>query len=208
MKAEETNRTNRERDLERVRERALTVFFSSVSKISSSMPSGPSSRSMSCKKKVIKTHTYSENPCDEDNLSIILYKCNVYVKTCLKQTILSKEQRLQTLQPNWLNLPAAGCLWSHPACLSSQEAVADCCSDCFQWSSLARKLSPALQWKWPVKWWNGSNVNLCSGLLEKVYRTVNYLAKNYPFKHKWKWCFAWSQLFVARSTTGVNVLFS
>lgn len=53
LKGEETNRTNRERDRERVRERVLTAFFSSVSKISSSMPSGPSSRSMSYKQKVI-----------------------------------------------------------------------------------------------------------------------------------------------------------
>ena len=36
-----------ERDRERVLERVLAVFFSSVSKSSSSIPSGPSSRSMS-----------------------------------------------------------------------------------------------------------------------------------------------------------------
>lgn len=48
--------TDLERDLECVLERVLMVFFSSVSKLSSSRPSGPSSRSMSYNSPAITPH--------------------------------------------------------------------------------------------------------------------------------------------------------
>lgn len=48
----------RERDLECVLERALSVFFSSASKFSSSRPSGPSSRSMSYNSAAITPRLY------------------------------------------------------------------------------------------------------------------------------------------------------
>lgn len=54
----QTKATDLERDLECVLERVLMVFFSSVSKLSSSRPSGPSSRSMSYHSPAVTPHLH------------------------------------------------------------------------------------------------------------------------------------------------------
>lgn len=54
----QTKVTDLERDLECVLERVLMVFFSSVSKLSSSRPSGPSSRSMSYHSPAVTPHLH------------------------------------------------------------------------------------------------------------------------------------------------------
>lgn len=55
------------------------------------------------------------------------------------------------LQPHWPAIPAVGYLWSHPSCSLAQVAVAGCCSEQSQLSSLAQRSSPARLYSLPRK---------------------------------------------------------